>query len=546
MRLVKRVLPGSTAALFAVVGAQAGDPPVKPKPVEYVKVCTLYGAGFYYIPGTDTCIKLGAFARLDVNYNGDGTGLPLGGAQGGLNPGPGGLGGAFSRANSQANFRERSAVSFDMRTQTEYGTLRSYIDVGQQLQTFGGRIGDGFSFTPLANGVSFETNSVYVDRAFVQFAGLTAGKMTSLFDLVSVGKYSLSQSRLPGDASLYGIVGAAYTWQFGGGLSASLSLEDAAWATGGRGRSTVNLAGGGSAPGATDPSTAFGFGAIVPDNKQQQFFDPVMNIRFDQSWGLVGMALAAHDASGGNFGAAANSNVLPVEPGTCSPSIATCGGPGDKWGGAASLGFKVVDPFGFVGDSVGAQGVYAMGAVGYATAQWGASAIYGSGNNVGLSYLVDGVYDNGTSVKLTKTWSLNAFYEHAWNPQWRTSLYGGMLGIDFGDGKSLICGNPASPLGFSATSQASATGSQSVFVAGTVSNCNPNSSWSQLGTRTMWNPVPDLDIGFDVTWVHLNSAFEGTATLQPLGFGTRPGGPSTISNQDVFSAFFRIQRNFLY
>ena len=27
--------------------------------VEYVKVCELYGAGFYYIPGTDTCLKVG-------------------------------------------------------------------------------------------------------------------------------------------------------------------------------------------------------------------------------------------------------------------------------------------------------------------------------------------------------------------------------------------------------------------------------------------------------------------------------------------------------
>jgi hypothetical protein len=546
MRLVKRMLPGSAAALFAVAGAQAGDLPVKPKPVEYVKVCTLYGAGFYYIPGTDACIKIGAFVRLDVNYNGDGTGVPLGGAQGGLNSGAGGLGGAFTRANSQVNFRERSDASFDMRTQTEYGTLRSYIDVGQQLQTFRSSVGGAFSFTPLANGASFETNSVYIDRAFIQFAGLTAGKMSSLFDIVSVGKYSLSQSRLPGDASLYGIVGAAYTWQFGGGLSASLSLEDSAWATGGRGRSTVNLAGGGSAPGASDASTAFGFGAIVPDNKGQQFFDPVMNIRLDQSWGLVGMALAAHDASGGNYGAAASPNFSPVEPGTCSPSFTTCGGPGDAWGGAASLGFKVVDPFGLAGDSLGAQGVYAMGAVGYATAQWGASAIYGPGNNAGLSYLVDGVYDNGTSVTLTKTWSLNGFYEHVWNPQWRTSLYGGMLGIDFGDGKSLICANPASPLGFSTTSQTSASGGQSVFVAGTVSNCNPNSSWSQLGTRTMWNPLPDLDIGFDVAWVHLNTAFGGTATLQPLGFGTRPGGLYAISDQDVFSAFFRVQRSFLY
>jgi hypothetical protein len=35
------------------------------KPVEYVKVCSLYGAGFYYIPGTDTCIKISGHVRTE-------------------------------------------------------------------------------------------------------------------------------------------------------------------------------------------------------------------------------------------------------------------------------------------------------------------------------------------------------------------------------------------------------------------------------------------------------------------------------------------------
>src|SRR5688572_31811722 len=43
----------SAAALVAVGGAQAADLPVKAKAVEYVKVCSLYGPGFYYIPGTE-------------------------------------------------------------------------------------------------------------------------------------------------------------------------------------------------------------------------------------------------------------------------------------------------------------------------------------------------------------------------------------------------------------------------------------------------------------------------------------------------------------
>jgi hypothetical protein len=186
-------------------------------------------------------------------------------------------------------------------------------------------------------------------------------------------------------------------------------------------------------------------------------------------------------------------------------------------------------------------------------------------NNMGMSYLVDGIFNTNTPVFLTHNWSAVAYYEHVWTPQWRTSLYGGLLGTDFGSQAiALICsggaaGTPA-PVGFSG-------GAASVFmsnntagpingaVASTnqhVSNCNPNSSWTQLGTRTMWNPVPDLDVGFDLSWVHLNTAFAGTANLN--GFGTpfqpndmgRPGGAYTITNQDIYSVMFRIQRNFLY
>ncbi|NPU27388.1 porin, partial [Bradyrhizobium denitrificans] len=59
MNTIKSLVLGSAAALVAMSGAQAADLPIKAKAVEYVKVCSLYGAGFYYIPGTDTCIKLG-------------------------------------------------------------------------------------------------------------------------------------------------------------------------------------------------------------------------------------------------------------------------------------------------------------------------------------------------------------------------------------------------------------------------------------------------------------------------------------------------------
>ena len=64
MNTVTILLLGTAAGLVAVAGAQAADMPVKAAPVQYVKICSLYGDGFYYIPGTDTCLKLGGYLRV--------------------------------------------------------------------------------------------------------------------------------------------------------------------------------------------------------------------------------------------------------------------------------------------------------------------------------------------------------------------------------------------------------------------------------------------------------------------------------------------------
>ena len=66
MKTVRSLILASAAGLVAMGGAQAADLPVKAKAVEYVKICSLYGAGFYYIPGTDTCIKLGGYLRVET------------------------------------------------------------------------------------------------------------------------------------------------------------------------------------------------------------------------------------------------------------------------------------------------------------------------------------------------------------------------------------------------------------------------------------------------------------------------------------------------
>src|SRR4051812_33755612 len=149
MKLVKSLLLGSAAGLAAVAGANAADLPAKKAvaAVEYVRVCSAYGAGFFYIPGTESCIRVGGRARADYVY---------------AEP--------FNRASDAIGFRVRGRIQTDVRTQTAYGLLRTFVrfEITQNSGTFG------------PNG-SF-ANSPNVAEAFVQFGGLTAGKVVSFWD----------------------------------------------------------------------------------------------------------------------------------------------------------------------------------------------------------------------------------------------------------------------------------------------------------------------------------------------------------------------------
>src|SRR6201988_3312154 len=117
MSKIKSLVLGSAAALAAVGGAQAADLPVKAKAVEYVKVSSLYSAGFYYIPGTDTCIKIGGYLRVDVGLNGGDFGNNINGR-----------GGAENRLRDYYVSRSRTDLSVDTRTATEYGILRTFAE----------------------------------------------------------------------------------------------------------------------------------------------------------------------------------------------------------------------------------------------------------------------------------------------------------------------------------------------------------------------------------------------------------------------------------
>jgi hypothetical protein len=66
MRL-KTLLLGSATALAVAGGAQAADLSVA-EPVDYVRVCDAFGTGYWYVPGTDVCIKIWGLVRWEVDF----------------------------------------------------------------------------------------------------------------------------------------------------------------------------------------------------------------------------------------------------------------------------------------------------------------------------------------------------------------------------------------------------------------------------------------------------------------------------------------------
>src|SRR5438552_8586175 len=153
MKMVRSFLLGTAAGLVTVGGAQSADLPVKAQAVQYVKICSLYGDGFYYIPGSETCVRIGGYVRADYSYN----------VTGGRAPQFSGAAGAQDRTVTSYSTRHRANVQTDTRSETDYGVLRTVTSVHVQNESEPGV-------------------TVTLARAFVQWAGFTLGHSRSLSD----------------------------------------------------------------------------------------------------------------------------------------------------------------------------------------------------------------------------------------------------------------------------------------------------------------------------------------------------------------------------
>jgi hypothetical protein len=495
-------------------GAQAADLPVKAKAVEYVRICSLYGAGFYYIPGTDTCIKIGGYLHAELQFNGNG-----------VTNGPNwnGAPGQANRLRNYYQFRSREDLNIDTRTATEYGVVRTFFDA-----TFTWTSNTQGSVLPATTGDGIAGGSLGVYHAFIQFAGFTLGKTISQFTSPWGGGPGNNSSYLiGGDDTATGVGQIAYTASFGNGVTASISIEDQSQYRNSQLFNTGLAAAGPAAPAVTAASwlaangpyaaaaagaTGFG-GNSVPDIVGQ--------LRVDQAWGLFQLSAAGHDIHASYY----------------NPAQEISGHPSDAYGFAvqASLSLKNI-PTG-AGDSINIDAAFSNGASRYviggvspnAFAMYGGSGIAYQSLAIGASS--DGVFTNGGGITKTNAWGIRGAFNHNWDPYWSTSLFGSYSAIQYsGAGKALYCA------GFTAA-VAGGVGAAATYT------CNPDFNIAQLGLRTIWTPVKNLSLSAEVVWMGLDQKMAGTTgVVTPAA--TKPTATYEFKDQNTVVVGLRARRNF--
>jgi hypothetical protein len=351
----KFLVATSLISVGSLGSALAADLPVtKAEPVEYVRVANTYGAGFFYIPGTDTAIQISGRLRADYVY--------VQPQNNQLNA----FGAGNGRYKDATGIKARARLNIDARTQTEWGTLRAFLRFQIDKNT----------------GNQGTSNGALLDKAYIQWAGITAGRAQSFFDFYAEDlNWSTFGGILPGSDSSNNVL--AYTATFGSGFSATLSLED---------RNTRQI------------------NANYYDVAGQRLPDIVTNLRVDQDWGSAQLAGALHQLNSGTI---------------YNPW-------GNQWGSrvdttygwAVQGGVKFKLPALGKGDVLWLQAAYADGALSYIGVS--ANATIGKvANTVADGYVVGG------DIKTTSGWNFTAAGVHYWTPSIRSTLWGSYTDVTY-------------------------------------------------------------------------------------------------------------------
>lgn len=338
---------------IAATSAEAADLiPAAPlaDPVDYVRICDAFGVGFFYIPGTETCLRIAGRVRADYNvfFEFDDNDFEVLGDLG-----------FDDRTDDGYRFRARAYIYMDSRTSTEFGLLRTFTEV---------------YFTQDSN----QALDTTLNRAFIQFGGLTFGRTQSFYDLIDAtfgtgqffnANYSDTTTNV-----------LAYTAAFGNGFSVSISAEDSTE------RRVGILDPNGFIPAAVFAGTDNGYGGT-------RYPDVVGNIRVDQGWGFAQIMGAGHYVHSG------------------------VGSAGSQYGWAVGAGVAVNVPFG-ESTQLGIQGAYTQGALSYV-----AESPIGPG--VG-----DAVYTSANSIDLVSAWSVSGGASFAFTPAVSFGIQAGYLNVD--------------------------------------------------------------------------------------------------------------------
>jgi len=361
-------LLSAAAGIGIASGASAADMPVKAKAIEYVKICSAYGAGFYYIPGTDICLRVGGYVFLETGVKGRNAAVDV------IYDGAAGPA-SFNSNDNYMQWRARGHVILDARQNTAYGTLRAYFVGGVSYATTAAA--DAGVQAPAGT-----NTGASLDRAFIEFAGFTAGFTESFFSFG--GAYSIVASP---SLSWDWLPLIAYTAQLGNGLTATLSIQDGAAMRSG-------MVGG----------LAYG-GDYVPDI--------VGNVRVTQSWGSAQIMGALHQLKQAT-----------------GPTVGT------TWGYAVGAGIEVKTPqTGNPNNSMLLQGVWSKGAIEYTgLASSPVTTVPAIGFIIGATGPFTVALDAiglGTDAEKTETWSAYAAYRHYWTPALRTGFSLGITELDY-------------------------------------------------------------------------------------------------------------------
>jgi hypothetical protein len=492
MKSFLRLLLGSAAALPLIGPTFAADIEKAKADTEYVKACSKYGAGYYYIPGTDTCINIGGYARVDYYYNASGTFNPAisSAALKQFNAPGAGIGGYPLITNDSASSenRARGLLNMETRSDTEYGVVRSVIRFGMQWDS-------------TAQPGAPAGGSLYWERAFIQFAGITAGYTTSFFN-TGAQAYYIYSSPYAGDAMWNTVLG--YTADFGGGFTASIALEDAA-------NRTTGIQ-------AAAPISAYSAGGILlPTSSGMSYVDYqagltvpdlVGNLRLDQAWGTLQVSGALH-------------NVGTLTPRSV-PGIPYAGASTDNslgWAIGAIVEFNL--PMLAKGDRLYLQAGYADGAINYLGLSGSPQArATGLGTidagptlltSHGAYYpIADAVWNQSTlSYGNATGWEISALFKHYWTPSLRSGFHLGYVAVDMPQ---------------------NTVGAFDVNMAQAIANL-------------VWSPVRNLDIGAELIY----SRVDGAVPLATRAATNATGGPTiatTGGSADVWAGGMRVQRNF--